>query len=235
MGGTSFRFKQFAVDTLGCGQKLGTDSVLLGAWANLDGAGSALDMGAGSGVLALMCAQRSASARITALEIDPAACEAARANVAASPWSDRIEVVQADAMAYHPAAAFDLIITNPPYFSQGITSPMAARAAARHGAGFTWEQAIDLASLWLSPEGALAMVTPADIASAVTAHAEMKRLKVRRQCMVASAAGRKPALALWELRRVDGPIQREELAIRDTSQAYTPDYVSLTSDFYLAF
>lgn len=235
MGGTSFTFKQFAIDTSGCGQKLGTDSVLLGAWANLDGVSTVLDLGAGSGVLALMCAQRSDSARITALEINPSACEAARANAAASPWAERIEVVEADAMAYSPDAKFDLIISNPPYFNQGITSPVAARASARHGTGFTWEQAIDLASAWLSPDGALAMVTPADIASAVTARAEMKRLKVRRLCMVASAEGHKPSLALWELRRKDGPIVRESLCIRDAGHAYSPEYVSLTSDFYLAF
>lgn len=235
MGGTAFRFKHFAVDTSGCGQKLGTDSVLLGAWAGLDGARTVLDLGAGSGVLALMCAQRSESAAITALEIDPAACDAAGANVAASPWSRRIDIVNADVLTFSPAGAYDLIISNPPYFRQGDASPVAARAAARHGSGFTWEQAIDLAAKWLSPEGALAMVTPADIAADVTARAEMSRLKVRRQCMVASVAGRKPALALWELRRVDGPILRHSLAIRGRDKDYTNEYKSLTSDFYLAF
>lgn len=235
MGGTAFRFKQFAVDMHGCGQKVGTDSVLLGAWADLGGARRVLDLGAGSGLLALMCAQRSDAAHITALEIDAAACAAARDNAQSSPWAQRITVVQGDALDYSPSAPLDLIITNPPYFSHGLESPKAARATARHGAGLTWEQAISLAAEWLSADGSLAMVTPADIAAEVVCHAEMRRLKVRRQCMVAPAEGRKPSLALWQLGRIDGPIAREQLAIRDSLQAYTKEYSALTSDFYLAF
>lgn len=228
-----FNFKRFAVDDHGCGMKICTDSVLIGAWARICAARSIIDLGAGSGLLALMCAQRNAEASVTAIEIDPAAYAAACANFAASPWPGRLSAVCADAPAYAPEAPIDAIISNPPYFTSGLLSPDSQRAMARHCASLSPMAAIDLAALWLAPEGTLAMVTPAAGADAIICHAEMRRLKLRRQCAVSTSPRKSPTRMLWEFSRIDGPIEKTALSIRLPGGAFSPEYLDLTNDFYL--
>lgn len=223
-----FDFKQFSVSDEHCGMKVGTDSVLLGVWAELpSGPTSIVDLGAGSGLLSLMAAQRCPQAMITAVEIDPDACADARANADASPFGSRIGVVCADAMAYKPARQPDLIICNPPYFDSTLVSPDARRAAARHGAGFDAVGALRFASAHLSPTGTLAMVTPADGWQQLVFEAEMLRLHLRRICRVATRTGKPATRTLWQFSRLDGPQAESELLIG------SPEYISLVKDFYL--
>ena len=158
-----FDFKQFSVEQSGAAMKVGTDGVLLGAWVALpDEGGAVLDIGTGTGLLALMVAQRSAESRIVAVEIEPQAAEQAAANVAASRWSERIEVVCADVRDYSPSGTFDLIISNPPYFSASLHSPDAARNLARHSDTLSLGALASAAVRMLSPRGRLAVVLPAD-------------------------------------------------------------------------
>lgn len=223
-----FDFKQFAVSDEHCGMKVGTDSVLLGAWADLPvGSANIIDLGAGSGLLSLMAAQRSPQATITAVEIDADACADARANVDASPFAGRITVVCADAMAYQPPVTPDTIICNPPYFDSTLVSPDARRAAARHGAGFDAIGALKFASVHLAPAGTLVMVTPADGWQQLVFEAELLRLHPRRICRVATRVGKAPTRILWQFSRQDGPQAQSELLIGST------DYVTLVKDFYL--
>lgn len=223
-----FDFKQFSVSDEHCGMKVGTDSVLLGAWADLpSGSVSIIDLGAGSGLLSLMAAQRCPQARITAVEIDPAACADARANADASPFAQRIEVVCADAMVFQPTHQPDAIICNPPYFDSALVSPDAARAAARHGAGFDAVGALRFASAHLAPAGALAMVTPADGWQQLVFEAEMLRLRLRRICRVATRAGKPATRILWQFSRLDGQQAESDLLIGSS------EYISLVKDFYL--
>lgn len=230
-----FEFKRFAIDDRGCGMKIGTDSVLLGAWADLSGARSILDLGCGSGVLALMAAQRAPEARITGVEIDADACLCARANADASPWGIRIEIAQADANEFEPSAAFDMIISNPPYFTNGEKAPDAQRAQARHAEGLSPTAVLQLASRWLSPDGQVALVAPAECRSDLIYSAEMLRLKLRRECMVATVEGKQPTRGLWQFARIDGACDASTLAIRTADGAFTAEYTTLTKDFYLKF
>lgn len=244
-----FRFKQFEVDDGGCAMKVGTDSVLLGSWCDCAGARTVLDLGAGSGLLALMIAQRLPEAVITAVEIDPGACGAAASNFEASPWSGRLSVVCADALAIVPDARYpimrkrhaaslqvgigraDLIVCNPPYFIGGLQSPDSKRALARHSAGLSPESAVEIAARILSPSGSLAMVTPADYADSLLFHAEMHRLNLWRRCHV-TTSGTRPSRLLWQWGRAPRPVEETSLVVR-RGGLLTPEYTSLTSDFYL--
>lgn len=137
-----FKFKQFTVYHDKCAMKVGTDGVLLGAWCDVAGARRVLDVGTGTGLIALMIAQRS-EARITALDVDAAAVEQARENCSASPWAERIDVEQADFCSYRPDALFDCIVSNPPYFVEDVHCPDKQRNMARHTAGLTFSSLLE--------------------------------------------------------------------------------------------
>lgn len=215
--------------------KVGTDSVLLGAWVDVDGVTTVLDAGAGSGILSLMIAQRAPQASVTAVELDSAAAEAAEANIAASPWAERCRVVCADMGCYNPTVPPDLIICNPPFFTGGIPAPDRRRASARHAAtGFGPLSVIDFAARWLAPKGSLAMITPAVIADDIVFEAEMQRMDIWRMCRVATTSGRPASRILWQLSRkgVRSPAAESCLDVHSHGE-YTDAYRTLTSDFYL--
>lgn len=230
-----FTFKQFSIDDSRCAMKVGTDSVLLGAWTDVSAARSVIDVGAGSGTLALMIAQRATEADITAIELDESAAMDATANIAASPWANRCHVTCGDAATYEPTFPADLIISNPPFFTGGLRAPDRRRAVARHAeSSLSPLTLVSLADRWLSDEGSLAMVTPAEIADDVVFEAEMHRMDVWRRCMVSTASGKAPTRILWQLSRKGvHPIEgATRLDIR-LGPALTDEYRSLTRDFYL--
>lgn len=229
-----FHFKQFDIDDHGCGMKICTDSVLLGAWTQCDGVASIVDLGAGSGLLALMLAQRCLAAEVTAVEVDPDASRAAAANFAASPWSRRLGVQCADANALS-LMGVDLIVCNPPYFSSTLQSPDSKRALARHADTLGPLTALEIASRWLSPAGSVAMVTPAETEADLTYHATMLRMWPQRMCRVITAPGKQPTRLLSQWGRTDCATERTVLAIRTADSAFTDAYRQLTRDFYLNF
>lgn len=217
--------------------KVGTDSVLLGSWSCVDGVNEALDMGAGSGILSLMVAQRCAQAHITAIEIDPEATDTAQKNFQASSWHQRIEAINADVLEYTPTCAPDLIICNPPYFTKSLLSPDLSRTVARHVSGkFGPVEAICKAAEWLSDTGSIAMITPYDYVDSVVYQAEMLRLKVWRMCSVSTIQDKKPTRMLWQISK-NSPLRLEKssLVIRDREGKYSSQYIELTNDFYLHF
>ena len=133
MSNPYFQFKQFTVWHDKCAMKVGTDGVLLGAWTSVQGAHSILDVGTGTGLVALMLAQRSLpNTNIVALEIDEAAARQAKENIVRSPWKKQIEVVQADFRKYQSPEKFDVIVSNPPYFVDSLGCPdQIGRASCR--------------------------------------------------------------------------------------------------------
>ena len=239
-----FHFKQFDINDEACAMKIGTDGVLLGAWADAHVVAEqsplrCADIGAGSGLIAMMIAQRYPKAEITAVEIDPDACRCAQANIAAVPdFASRISVENSDFADYAaacPAASLHLIVSNPPFFSGGLVAPNASRARARHQSQLSYAALIGFAAKALTPEGSLAFVTPADCRDDITMTAELARLKIRRLCTVTTREGRPPARILWQFSRTDGPIVSETLTLRHTDNTYTNEYRRLTADFYLHF
>lgn len=230
----NFCFKHFSLSDHGCGMKIGTDGVLLGAWACTQAARSIVDLGAGSGLLAMMMAQRCPEAQIAALEIDASAAEAIASNVRQTAWQDRISISCCDATQLH-LSDIDLIVCNPPYFSSTLQSPDQQRAQARHCATLSPVSAIRCAAEWLSPNGSIAMITPANLENDLTYHAELLRMKPWRLCRVSTVRSKAPSLLLSQWRRQDGPVETSNLSIRDSQGEFDPAYRSLTSDFYLKF
>lgn len=227
-----FRFKQFSVANRLAAMKVGTDGVLLGAWCGVEGCRTVLDVGTGSGLIALMIAQRCPEAHVTALDIVPEAVAEAAENAAASPWSDRITVMEADfnrAVADRLLPRYDLIVSNPPYFTTAIKSPEAARAVARHGAGLGYADILRNASALLNPGGRVALVSPADRENDITLDCSLAGLSIARMTRVyTKPSAQSPSRLLWEISVVPSPL------VTDTLVIGTPAYNTLLRDFYLA-
>lgn len=239
MSNPYFQFKQFKVCHDRCAMKVGTDGVLLGAWAGLENAATVLDIGTGTGLIALMAAQRNPVARIAAVELDAdAACQAAE-NVQASPWSSRVEVICADAKAYEPGMRFDAIVSNPPYFASSLKSPEAKRVRARHVDELTFDDLLSSVGRLLADEGEFSVVIPFDASFEFIATAAGRGLYLVRRTVVRTLAGVPPKRVLLAFRRTfaDGQngIQDDELLIETEPRVYTEAYRLLTKDFYLSF
>ncbi|MDE6496020.1 MAG: methyltransferase [Duncaniella sp.] len=235
----SFSFKKFTVDDSRCGMKVGTDGVLVGAWCGMTGDAmpqNVLDIGAGSGLISLMTAQRFPEAKVTGIEIAPDACADARNNIDKSPWHDRVTVIEGDItdVAQRPEGRWDLIVSNPPFFSETLHAPDAARATARHGETFDVTQLISLAPQLLTPNGSLCFIAPSARDGEIDFLAELARLHTTAVTRVYSKTGsRTPIRTLRRLSMTASPCVSEDLVIRRSDGGYSADYVSLTKDFYL--
>lgn len=154
-----FRFKRFTIRQDRCPMKVGTDGVLLGAWTGLRTTDRRmLDIGTGTGLIALMLAQRAPEARITGIDIDDVS--QARENAAASPWGDRLYFEQTPVQTFRPAERYDLIVSNPPFYVDSLTCPDAGRTAARHTVHLSYEELVDSVVRLLAPGGRFAVVLP---------------------------------------------------------------------------
>lgn len=232
-----FAFKQFDIDDSHCGMKVGTDGVLLGAWTDCNGANTIVDAGSGSGLIALMLAQRNAAARIIGIEIDSDACQDAIRNVGRSKWSDRIEIKCGNVLDIDRAdmASPFLLVSNPPFFKETLRSPEAERSLARHGEGFDPESLIDLAAqLLITEEDSLAFIAPTSRCDEIEFKLAINRLYVRRRTQVFSRTGRPALRMLYQVGKGKRhSIESQPLVIRDNNNNYTEQYKELTSEFYL--
>lgn len=226
-----FKFKRFDVDDCGCGMKICSDSVLLAAWflAPYRSARRILDVGAGSGVLSLLAADICPDAAITAVEIDATAADAARHNFDGSPWSERLECIRADINDLAMPGLPDIIISNPPYFTNGASSSEASRAMARHQSSLTYAT---LLSLPLAPGGHLGMVTPADACDDIIFEAEMRKRKLNRLCRVSTAYKKEPSRLLWDFSYSDTSFSDETLEMRNAAGSYSATYRALVEPYY---
>lgn len=230
----AFEFRQFRVEDGRCAMKVGTDGVLLGAWAEAPkGGGVALDLGGGSGLLSLMLAQRFENITVASLELDPGACDDCRLNFAASPWRNRLEAVCGDALRYRCPQPPDMIVSNPPFFVENLQSPDALRASARHAGTLSPESVVKYAAEVLSPDGTVALIFPTRLADTLIYIGEMLHLKERRRLDVSMRRNRGSERTLLQLSRVDGPPERQCMSLRDFDGTFTAEYRRLVEDFYL--
>ena len=215
--------------------KVGTDGVLIGAWASVRANDrTILDIGTGTGLIALMLAQRNPEAEVVAVEIDSESAAQARDNVAASPWSDRVIVEECAVQDFVSDLKFDLIVSNPPYFVDSQKCPDGSRNTARHTDTLSFSELMKAAERLLAPDGRFAVIVPAESAMSVIAAGNMHLV---RRCDVRTKPSAQPKRVMLEFSpRFEGAALREEFTIGDgTNGGYSPEYVALTRDFYLKF
>ncbi len=238
MASEYFDFKRFRVYHDKCAMKVGTDGVLLGAWAAVEDAGRILDIGTGSGLTALMLAQRS-EAEVVAVEIEREAALQAADNAAASPFAGRIRVVNADVRQWAETQeeTFDAVVSNPPFFEETLLPPMAARSKARHaqGGGLNFEELTDCAGRVLKTEGTFSVIVPKPAAEAFTTLCRAKGLQPVRQTDVVTKPGKTPKRALMEFLKTSRPntASINLLHLTDETGARSEEYKALAADFYL--
>jgi tRNA1Val (adenine37-N6)-methyltransferase len=229
-----FRFKQFTIKQDKVAMKVGTDSILLGSWLKLSNKPSTiLDVGTGSGLLALMMAQKHPSSSITAIEIDAAAYNQAEQNIKESLWGNRINTVHVDAKVWNPKEKFDLIISNPPYFSNSLLANTKSRTQARHQKGFTLN---DLCELWQrlgSETSQLACILPVDEAEILIKLIQDIGFYLEDYTAIFSKVNTKPNRAIMLFAKEKAPTTMSELYIRNEKGSYSKDFIELTKDFYL--
>jgi tRNA1Val (adenine37-N6)-methyltransferase len=240
MGNDFFRFKQFTVRQGGAAMKVGVDSVLLGAWACVDHAVHILDVGAGTGLLALMMAQRFPGALIDAVEIDKDAHRQAIDNVTNSPWSMRIRVICDDFIHYAEQCPlrYNLIISNPPYFTASLKPADAKRNVARHNDSLPHDCLLAGSAKLLTPAGILAIVLPPAEALKFIEVAAVYGLSVKRTMHVQTLPSKPVYRILVELSKTPplacGEGQGERLCIEMADRSgETDEYKQLTKEFYL--
>jgi len=230
-----FHFRKFSLSDDRSSMKIGTDAVLLGSWVRLPMQGKLLDIGTGSGILALMLAQRS-QGMIDAIEINRDAAIQAGENVALSPWQDRIHVIEGSFQVYADSSdqKYGLIICNPPYFSNALKSPREERTIARHTNLLPASELFAGTVKLLAENGTAAFIFPAEGEKEWILEANLQRLYPVRICHIFGKQGKKALRTIVEFQfRTDIKCSCETLAIRDQQGNYTPEYKLLTGDFYL--
>jgi tRNA1Val (adenine37-N6)-methyltransferase len=232
-----FQFKQFAVNQDQCAMKIGTDGVLLGAWAPIDTRpNSILDIGTGTGIIALMLAQRCDAQQIDALEIDENAYENAVDNFESSPWSDRLFCFHAglDEFVEEPEDEYDLIVSNPPFYVEDYRSENHQRDLARFQEAMPFEDLVEAASLLLSENGVFAVIIPfkeEENFLELAKEYELFPIKITR---VKGTHETQIVRSLLAFRRYElAVLTADELVIEINRHEYTDDYIALTKDFYL--
>ena len=234
-----FQFKQFRIEQGRCAMKVSTDACLLGAAVDLRGATRLLDIGTGTGLLALMAAQRHAAVGIDAVEIDEAAAAQAAANVRASPWADRVRVWPEPlaAFAARRPGPFSHMLCNPPFFRHSLPSVDAARRTARHAteASLSFSELADFADRFLAENGLLTILLPPPELRAFQAQAAMHGLLMRTDWQVRHRSGARVTRHLATFGRGPGRSAPagQPLLIQGADGGYSADFRALLGDFYL--
>ena len=218
--------------------KVGMDGVLLGAWADPSGAERILDIGTGTGLIALMMAQKNSLAQIDAIEIDPEAYPEAVLNVQQSLWNGRIQIELSSfqEFAERTDRKYDLILSNPPFFTNGVKAPIENRAQARHSDSLPLEALILGAANLLAENGRITLVLPIESLPEIKSLADLNKLFISRLCRIKPNPIKPDFRILIELTNSECAIQKSELMIEfEKHHDYTPEYKELTKDFYLKF
>ena len=232
-----FQFKNFSVEQDKCAMKIGTDAVLLGAWAPIENNPySILDIGAGTGILSLMMAQRSSAEQIDAIEIDENAFEQCVDNFENSTWSDRLFCFHAalDEFIEDPEEEYDLILSNPPFYTEDFKTTDSQRDLARFQDAMPFEDLVEAAYLLLSEKGIFAVIIPFKEEQkfiAIAARFDLFPMKITRVKGTPTSEIKRSLLAFSFIKKET--YTSDELIVETSRHQYTEAYIALTKDFYL--
>ena len=230
----AFRFKQFSVEDTRSTMRVGTDAMILGAWAEPPKQGFILDIGTGCGILALMMAQKS-KARIDAIDIDHPSCREATLNFKNSPWNDRLSTIHTSIQLLAATTSFryDYIITNPPFFENQLKSPSIRKNQSRHDQELTLAELISQIASLLTDQGRFALILPPGRILKLQELSMKQGVFPLRQLTVQSRPGKGPKRILLEFGRTGtGKTGHASLTILGTDGKYTPGYLYLTNSFH---
>lgn len=217
--------------------KLGTDGVLLGAWCDIKDVTRVLDVGTGCGVIALQIAQRSPQAIIDAIDVNEDAINEATTNFKNSKWSERLnaQLIDYNFLSDKVSNIYDLIVSNPPYFSNGILPTNKGRLISRHSGTLTYKQLITGAIKLLANQGRLAIISPVENEQEINEICAYNNINISKQTFVLTRIDKQPRRILWEFAIDKVDFVRDKLIIEDTTMKYTQEYVTLLREFYLKF
>lgn len=236
MSGQSFVFKQFVVKQHNCGMKVGTDAVLLGAWACMQRANTVLDVGTGTGIIAMMLAQRS-QATIDGIEIDIDAYIQAVENSTNCKWKDRLNMYHKSLQDYSRVCEkkYDAIVSNPPYFSNSLQAASESRTVARHTCTLKFEELAEGIASLLNLNGIFATILPPKESEDLIRIVKRHKLHLTRLTRVQTCASKAPKRMLMQFGFNPTSFSEDTLVIENADHSYSESYKDLTKDFYLGF
>ncbi len=231
-----FKFKQFSIKQENCSMKVGTDGVLLGAWADVSEKKKILDIGTGTGLIAIMLSQRNQEAQILGVEVDEAAAQEAKINIESCPWSERLKIEKSSIQDFSKLSreSFDLIVCNPPFFTGGTLSKNQDRNDVRHTMKLPNGDMLSSARKLLAKNGKFCCILPLIEGLRLKEMAEQYHLYCTKITEVKGHPEKSIERLLLQFELEAKPLEKDELIIqKDKSRTYTEDYISLTGDFYL--
>lgn len=228
----NFRFKQFEIEQDRCAMKVGTDGVLLGAWAQ--GGCRILDIGSGTGLISLMMAQRFPEAEVVGIDMDADACGQARENVMASPFRDRVEIECCRLQDFGAAGVFDAIVSNPPFFVDSLKNPDSKRTMARHTDSLPFRDLFAGVKRLLSYEGVFSAIVPAEVVEQFVAESCMLGFYLIRKCGVKTVERKQPKrfMLSFAKHRIS-PYEEHVETMMDSQGNRSEWYRKITEEFYL--
>ena len=231
-----FEFKQFRIEQEKAAMKVGTDGVILGAWASVDNVSHILDVGTGTGLIALMLAQR-CNAAIDAVEIDAAAYCEAKFNFEQSSWNDRLRIFHSDFNTFSKenVQLYDLIVCNPPFFIDSLKTSDPQLAIARHNGSMTFDQLIRGSVKLLKDTGRLSVIIPSESFDEFRETARLQGFYLHQHCNITSKLGKLIKRVLLELSLIPGYSETTEILIQNDSGQFTDQFKELTGAYYLNF
>jgi tRNA1Val (adenine37-N6)-methyltransferase len=234
MSETTFRFRQFTIHQDKCAMKVGTDSVLLGSWINPAQSSDILDIGTGSGIIALMLAQKS-FAQIDAIDVDDNACAQAEENFKISPWQDRLHVIHQPFQEYANSTdkKYDLIVSNPPYFQDAYKPAEEAKLKAKHGDSLCFAELVEGVKKLLTEKGKFCLILPYREGNEFIGIALRKGLFCQEIVRVKTKADKSEKRLMMAFTFEFGMMTETELVIQDNDTSFSKEYIELTKEYYL--
>ena len=236
MGSSFFQFKQFRIEQNRSGMKVSADACMLGAYVQHSTASRILDIGTGTGLLSLMLAQRHTNAQIDAVEPEQHAFEQAVENVAASPWPDRVQLHHCAIQEFRPAKAYDLIISNPPFYPKHLPSANPQRRLAFHQDSLSFEELAKACAVLLAPEGNCSILLPVRQTEGFTFAAAEQGLYLQETLLLQHSAAHQPhrSISTYNFTKTKSP-STDRLLVRLEDDSYSPTYRQLLQPYYTIF